>query len=100
MYISYINTVVLENVRKPLVACILHISPNFNPVFFCKSSTCKTDKRLPLSSEYPQLCPTLEHAGIGLANLTVLCGETNRWHTERLPNASTARAVEAQVRIT
>ena len=55
--------------------------------------TCKGHKRLPLSSDYPDLCPTLEM----LPNAAEYCNRNNRWRTERLNNKTIAKAIESEI---
>lgn len=55
--------------------------------------TCRGHKRLPLSSEYPDLCPTLE----SVPNITMYCGRVNRWRGEKLQNKNLSRVIEYEI---
>ena len=55
--------------------------------------TCQNHKRLPLSADFPDLCPALE----AIPNVVAYCGRNNRWRTEKLANKTLARDVETQI---
>lgn len=55
--------------------------------------TCKGHKRLPLSADYPNLCPTLEM----LPNAAIYCNKHNRWRTEPLNNKTISKAIESEI---
>jgi hypothetical protein len=46
-----------------------------------------------LSSDYPNLCPTLEL----LPNAAEYCNSKNRWRTERLNNKTISKAIESEI---
>ena len=57
------------------------------------SSTCRGHKRLPLSSEYPDLCPTIE----SVPDIARHCGSANRWRADRITNRTLVRKIEHEV---
>ena len=61
--------------------------------FFLNFRTCKSDKRRPLSSDYPSLCPTLEM----VPNAADYCNKNNRWRTEKLNNKTLAKEIEWEI---
>ena len=60
---------------------------------FVDSRTCQNHKRLPLSADFPDLCPSLE----AIPNVVDYCGKNNRWRTEKLANKTLAKDVEYQI---
>ncbi|XP_040569382.1 acid-sensing ion channel 4 [Lepeophtheirus salmonis] len=104
---------IIENKTKP---CLTNCEDQINDLFVTTSNypnkktfkereefcllvkkllrTCQGHKRLPLSSEYPNLCSALEN----IPNVYSHCSNPlNRWRSEKLENKTLARILQTEI---
>ena len=66
------------------------------PCLFVIFRTCDSKKRIPLSADYPELCPALENAPDNNAAQYCIGPRMNKWRPEKL-NKTIAKEIEYQI---